>query len=300
MKKVAMLGIVGILTACGSGYKWTETTFEEFAAKNEEYMIKVEENLATVKMSGKAHEIHEESISGTLYTYQEYKTDYRIDAVAKKARLAVEYKYKKTYDNDSASNTEGTKTVDCYVVYDEEKGVIMTNPKEKQYIVYYPNEVIGNFQTLFGLDKDKTIGTLISSTIIESVEDSAIFTGDFPALISAGGAEGYFLAYATDSLKQNYYFGKGTSLKVTISAKDHYDDEYTDGYDVDYTLKFNSEMKDCIVTNYLCDYKETGKYYNSVTEKVDYKYRTYSEAKGKKGASIKVPSYKDYEELVIS
>ncbi len=298
-KKLMLLPLVGLLTACGGPkINWQEISREEFleaalALENSNFNA-----LLNLKKSYSVSIKYRSHYEGT-YDYR-YSDVYQIDYDGESEIIRV----KNTYDyydfNSEVSpepDTENEET-EYYLAHAEGVGVVGLKESEgkKEYVIAVPEEDI----TSSGDTEDN-----IHKGIIEFLIDNATW------LVSDNfWFAGFIPAFESDNLFEPDYWGSDCELshkfhqgdkegylkgEMFINSKDEDDISEGDAYVCDITGHIFTEFNNFVLKEAVYDYQENGLFYKTPNTPQKYEYQSFGEVKTTKYKQPKLPSLSDYE-----
>lgn len=299
MKKLTLLGAVGALAACGGGVKWTASDFNGMkdAMSNLESHVDEVFDYENFKMSMSGSFGMKEVAKGQFSDDELDETLIEVDVPNLKIHMKTTSREVYVDETDHDNDYENEYCEESWYSYNKEKGFIVqqTDGKDKVYGVIATNEQIEEAASTEGVTKEEILKLTFADGASVFADPSFMY-GSILNLFDEDSLEDYFGAPEDATFDTKCYVAGEGFVKFNAKTTYHYDDG---DYDVDVVEKYSAEVTNWCVNRFDSSYDETGKYYVTEEEKVDYTYSSTSTSKFTKKVNISIPSLKDYQEVAI-
>lgn len=302
IRNIMMLGAVSALVAC-SGTNWKKTDFAGSQKSLEDYTAHVNEVIDYENLKLKAHHksLTEEHIKGNMDRIEIDETTFEADIP--NSKFHIRYYSKDFMDDkrDSDYNSDLEDAQEIWYSYNAKKGIVGQHKTAtvKEYAIIATPETIANTAKLKNVTEKEVVKSFFVELAGEVFDPSAIFSS-ISYYVNLEEEIGFELTGYED-LKGGvtYYTAGEGSAKYSGKFQYSYDDKCLSGYDVKVTETRSLVVKDWIVNEKSGVYKETGNFYVTETEKVDYTYVSTDSMEFTKNPSISIPSLSGYVETTV-
>lgn len=288
-RKAAMLLAVGALTGCG-GVKYETVSFTDFHNAAVSYVnnLEMEEFVFTTTYSDKTTEV----AMGVFKDVDE--TTYKYEINTEKLFGKVSINAKASHEVQGSPKEEESASVVMYLYYTEKDGLVQAMDDGSQKIYQTAPKAVIEAEAA---SQEMTLETFVKSEIMDVMTGigGLSLTSIVGNMLAFASAESEMEMYGSHDVESKYQIGaKEGYYKSKAVIKGAYDDGVEGGYDVTTREEVTSNLE-AGINKYTADiYFETGKYYVTNTEKVDYTYKTEATYTTSTKVSVKYPDLKKY------